>query len=104
MIFYTLLVKLRGMNESSSTLDLPSDQCSRDQICSRVTEAACVTAVDLDEEKTFGFAGKTVSFGTPVLVTVKVGDGGKSSSVTVNCEKMVISSMLVKEIKTALLQ
>ncbi|XP_031565931.1 AP-3 complex subunit beta-2-like [Actinia tenebrosa] len=96
--------KLRGMNETSLKLDLPSDRCTREEVCSRVKEAACVTPVDLDDEKTFGFAGKTICSGTPVLVTVKVGEGGKGSSVTVNCEKMVINSMLVKEIKTSLLQ
>lgn len=92
------------MNESSLKLDLPSDRCTREQVCSRVTEAACVTPVDLDEEKTFGFAGKTICSGTPVLVTVKVGEDGKGSCVTVNCEKMAINSMLGKEIKTSLLQ
>lgn len=91
------------MNESSTTVDIPSDNCSKQNICSRVLEAACVTPVDnLEGDNLYGFSGKTISSGTPVLVTVKVGQNGKGSSVTVNCEKMVISSMLGKEIGAAL--
>ncbi|KXJ22678.1 AP-3 complex subunit beta-2 [Exaiptasia diaphana] len=101
--FMSTQSKLRGMNESSTSVDIPSSNCTKQNICSRVLEAACVIPVDnLDGDNLYGFSGKTISSGTPVLVTVKVGQNGKGSSVTVNCEKMVISSMLGKEIGAVL--
>ncbi|KAK3745780.1 hypothetical protein QZH41_015967 [Actinostola sp. cb2023] len=102
--FLTTQSKLRGMNESSLSVDIPPSQTSRQDVCSRVVEAAWVTPVEnLEGENLYGFSGKTISSGTPVLITVKVAPSGNKSLVTVNCEKMAISSMLGKEIVTALL-
>lgn len=94
------------MNESSGKLEIPSSQTSEEQVCAKVKEAAAVTyigAAPLPEgAATYRFAGRTISGGTHVLVTVKVPSSGKDSLITVNCEKMAISSMLVKEIKQVL--
>lgn len=98
--------KLRGLNESSGTVDIPGNLNSEEVVCSKVKEAAAITyigATPLSEgASTYRFAARTISGGTHILVTVKVPVDGKSSSITVNCEKMAISSMLVKEIKQAL--
>lgn len=51
----------------------------------------------------YRFAGKTVSSGSLVLVTVAMKDGA-GAQLTVNCEKMVIGTMLVKDILQALSQ
>uniref|UniRef100_A0A671S2B7 AP-3 complex subunit beta C-terminal domain-containing protein n=1 Tax=Sinocyclocheilus anshuiensis TaxID=1608454 RepID=A0A671S2B7_9TELE len=51
----------------------------------------------------YRFAGKTVSSGCLVLVTVTTKEGG-GAQLTVNCEKMVIGTMLVKDILQALSQ
>lgn len=48
------------------------------------------------------FGGQTASGKALVLVSVFLSESGQESSVTVNCEKMVISSMLLKEIQSAL--
>lgn len=94
------------MNESSGKLDISSNLSFEEQVCAKVKEAAGVTyigATPLPEGvSTYRFAGCTISGGTHVLVTVKVPTNGRDSSITVNCEKMAISSMLVKEIKQAL--
>ncbi|PFX34388.1 AP-3 complex subunit beta-2 [Stylophora pistillata] len=104
--FLTKQGKLRGLNESSGTVDIPANLNSEEMVCSKVKEAAAITyigATSLSEgASTYRFAARTISGGTHVLVTVKVPVDGKSSSITVNCEKMAISSMLVKEIKQAL--
>ena len=106
MYLHTIAGKLRGLNESSGKLDISADQVSEDQLSSKVKEAAAVTYIGAtpiaEGASTYRFAGRTISGGTHVLVTVKVPAGGKDSSITVNCEKMAISSMLVKEIKQAL--
>lgn len=49
------------------------------------------------------FAGRTVTSGSLVLVTVATKEEG-AAQLTVNCEKMVIGTMLVKDILQALTQ
>lgn len=49
------------------------------------------------------FAGRTVTSGSLVLVTVATKEEG-SAQLTVNCEKMVIGTMLVKDVLLALTQ
>ena len=92
------------MNESSGKVDIPADVVS--DVSKKVLEAAGVTCIGAsglpDNETLHRFSARTISGRTHVLVTVKVPADGQASVVTVNCEKMVISSMLVKEIKLAL--
>jgi len=103
---HPLTGKLRGLNESSGKLDVSANIASEEQVCSKVKEGAAVTYIGSaplpEGASAYRFAGQTISGGTHVLVTVKVPADGKGSSITVNCEKMAISSMLVKEIKQAL--
>lgn len=98
--------KLRGLNENSGKLDIPADAASEEKVCSKLKEAAAVSYIGSehlpDNDSNYRFAGRTISGGTYVLVTVNVKASGKDCSITVNCEKMAISSMLVKEIKLAL--
>jgi len=105
-LYIYLAGKLRGLNESSGKLDIPNKLTSEEVVCSKVKEAAAVTyigAASLAEAvSTYRFAARTISGGTHVLVTIKVPANGQGGSITVNCEKMAISSMLVKEIKQAL--
>lgn len=49
------------------------------------------------------FAGRTVTSSSLVLVTVATKEEG-AAQLTVNCEKMVIGTMLVKDILLALTQ
>ena len=49
----------------------------------------------------FRFAGKTVHGGVILLITVTSSDTG-AGSLCVNCEKMVIGSMIFKQLKEAL--
>lgn len=51
----------------------------------------------------YRFAGRTVSSSSLVLVTVATKEEG-AAQLTVNCEKMVIGTMLVKDILLALTQ
>lgn len=94
------------MNENSGKLDIPADAASEENVCSKLKEAAAVSYIGSellpDGDSIYRFAGRTISGGTFVLVTVNVKASGKDCSITVNCEKMAISSMLVKEIKQAL--
>ncbi|XP_058264636.1 AP-3 complex subunit beta-2 isoform X2 [Hemibagrus wyckioides] len=95
--------QLMGMNEISEKLSL-GEKCQIDHIIiERVTATANLSRVPCGSEKECRFAGKTVSSGSLVLVTVARKEAGEAQ-LTVNCEKMVIGTMLVKDILHALTQ
>ncbi len=84
---------LKGMHETSGKLTSPSDATTAR---TAVMEAANVAQVPCVDPQMLKFASATFAAGLPVLVTVQLG-----SKVTVNSEKMVINSMLLKTIKAA---
>ncbi|XP_053092685.1 AP-3 complex subunit beta-2 isoform X4 [Pangasianodon hypophthalmus] len=95
--------QLMGMNEISEKLSL-GEKCQSDHaIIERVTATANLSRVPCGSEKECRFAGKTVSSGSLVLVTVARKEA-REAQLTVNCEKMVIGTMLVKDILHALTQ
>uniref|UniRef100_A0A671S182 AP-3 complex subunit beta n=1 Tax=Sinocyclocheilus anshuiensis TaxID=1608454 RepID=A0A671S182_9TELE len=93
--------KLMGMNEILEKLTLGEKCVNEHVIVERVTATANLSRVPCGSDKEF--AGKTVSSGCLVLVTVTTKEGG-GAQLTVNCEKMVIGTMLVKDILQALSQ
>ncbi len=92
--------RLAGMNENSCTVELPSGASDAKSVCGRVHEVANVLQVQTADDAVHRFAGKTASGGADALITVSVTNS--TAKVTVNCEKMVICSMLLKDLKTAL--
>ena len=88
------------MTENSATVDIPNKNNNAKAICNCVYEVANVLPVQASDENVYRFAGKTSSGGTDTLITVKVTES--KAKVTVNCEKMVICSMLLKDLKTSL--
>ncbi|KAL6474623.1 hypothetical protein MHYP_G00181840 [Metynnis hypsauchen] len=95
--------QLMGMNEISEKLTLGEKCLSEHAIVERVTSTANLSRVPCGSDKESRFAGKTVSSGSLVLVTVTRKEGA-GALLTVNCEKMVIGTMLVKDILQALTQ
>ncbi|XP_036432456.1 LOW QUALITY PROTEIN: AP-3 complex subunit beta-2 [Colossoma macropomum] len=108
--------QLMGMNEISEKLTLGEKCQSEHAIVERVTSTANLSRVPCGSDKESSppvppppsspvsrFAGKTVSSGSLVLVTVTRKEGA-GALLTVNCEKMVIGTMLVKDILQALTQ
>ncbi|XP_072554582.1 AP-3 complex subunit beta-2-like isoform X1 [Paramormyrops kingsleyae] len=95
--------QLAGMNEIKESLTL-SKSCKGDlTIMQRVTSVANLGRVSTASDKESRFAGKTVSSGSLVLVTVETKEY-RSTQLTINSEKMVIGAMLVKDILQALSQ
>ncbi|XP_067090649.1 AP-3 complex subunit beta-2 isoform X2 [Osmerus mordax] len=107
--------QLMGMNEISEKLTL-GERCQGEHtIVQRVTTAASLSRVPCGSDRecsppvppppmpTHRFAAKTVTSGSLVLVTVVARQEG-AAQLTVNCEKMVIGTMLVKDILQALTQ
>lgn len=92
--------KLRGMNEHSADVKLAVGGIDARTICQRVYECANVAAIPSSDPKVLRFAGQTLASQSLVLVTVKIQE--QKLSLCVNCEKMVIGSMLCNEIKSAI--
>uniref|UniRef100_A0A8C6LXJ0 AP-3 complex subunit beta n=1 Tax=Nothobranchius furzeri TaxID=105023 RepID=A0A8C6LXJ0_NOTFU len=93
--------QLMGMNELTEKLILDAKYRNEHAIVQRVTTAAHLSRVPCGSDNEF--AGRTVTSGSLVLVTVATGEEGVAQ-LTVNCEKMVIGTMLVKDILLALTQ
>jgi hypothetical protein len=90
--------KLRGMNESGGGVKLPSTACDTKSIIDRIYRAANMLQVPGSASTTLQFAGQTISGSSLMLLTVDT----NASSILVNTEKIVLGSMLLKEIKAAL--
>ncbi|XP_056203547.1 AP-3 complex subunit beta-2 isoform X1 [Falco biarmicus] len=95
--------KLTGMSEITEKLTLP-EKCQSDHaIVQQVTSAANVGRVPCGANNEYRFAAKTVTSGSLVLITLEQREGA-AAQLTVNSEKMVIGTMLVKDIIQALAQ
>lgn len=96
--------QLRGMNEHSATIETSLSKLAA--IRTKIFEVANVAAVnraDAGDDKLLLLVGQTMTSKSLVLISVeRCGDGNGSVLVTVNCEKMVVGSMLLNEIKTVL--
>ncbi|CAJ1056161.1 AP-3 complex subunit beta-2 isoform X6 [Xyrichtys novacula] len=95
--------QLMGMNEITEKLTLDEKCRNEHAIVQRVTTAANLSRVPCGSDKECRFAGRTVNSSSLVLVTVATKEEG-AAQLTVNCEKMVIGTMLVKDILLALTQ
>ncbi|NXS87789.1 AP3B2 protein, partial [Erpornis zantholeuca] len=95
--------KLMGMSEITEKLTLP-EKCQSDHtIVQQVTSAANVGRVPCGASNEYRFAAKTVTSGSLVLITLERREGS-TAQLTINSEKMVIGTMLVKDIIQALAQ
>ncbi|KAM5291286.1 AP-3 complex subunit beta-2 isoform 1-T1 [Glossophaga mutica] len=95
--------KLTGMNEITEKLTLP-DTCRSDHIVvQKVTATANLGRVPCGTSDEYRFAGRTLTSGSLVLLTLVSRPPGPAQ-LTVNSEKMVIGTMLVKDVVQALTQ
>ncbi|NWZ90102.1 AP3B2 protein, partial [Nesospiza acunhae] len=95
--------KLMGMSEITERLTLPEKCRSDHTIVQQVTSAANVGRVPCGASNEYRFAAKTVTSGSLVLITLERREGS-TAQLTINSEKMVIGTMLVKDIIQALTQ
>ncbi|NWV80694.1 AP3B2 protein, partial [Dasyornis broadbenti] len=95
--------KLMGMSEITEKLTLPEKCWSDHAIVQQVTSAANVGRVPCGASNEYRFAAKTVTSESLVLITLERREGS-AAQLTINSEKMVIGTMLVKDIIQALAQ
>ncbi|XP_045591832.1 AP-3 complex subunit beta-2 isoform X2 [Procambarus clarkii] len=94
--------KLRGMNELSGSVNLSSSNQDVKNLVNRVYETANLRQVQCASNTILKFGGQTASGKALVLVCLSISQDRLDASITVHCEKMVISSMLLKDIQSAL--
>ncbi|XP_004398314.1 PREDICTED: AP-3 complex subunit beta-2 isoform X1 [Odobenus rosmarus divergens] len=95
--------KLTGMSEVTEKLTLP-DTCRSDHIVvQKVTTIANLGRVPCGASDEYRFAGRTLTSGSLVLLTLDARPTG-AAQLTINSEKMVIGTMLVKDVVQALTQ
>ncbi|XP_035377387.1 AP-3 complex subunit beta-1 isoform X1 [Electrophorus electricus] len=92
--------KLQGMNESSATIAMTPESITSQPLHRKVVNMANVGVVPSGQNNVHRFAAKLVSSGALVLVCVVQKDSG--AQLTVNTEKTIIGSMLLRELQTVL--
>uniref|UniRef100_A0A665TP96 AP-3 complex subunit beta n=1 Tax=Echeneis naucrates TaxID=173247 RepID=A0A665TP96_ECHNA len=95
--------KLQGMNETSQTVTMATANTSSQAISKQVLSVANVGVVSSSQSNFHRFAGRTVSSGALVLVTLEMKESS-SAQLTINTEKSVMASMLLRDLKQALAQ
>lgn len=97
--------KLRGMSESSCKISLRSEFCDKRQLQSKIYEVSNVASIFQSESTdVLLFAGQTMSSKSLVLISIVLTDETKQAALTVNCEKLVVGSILMNEIKDSIKQ
>jgi len=96
--------KLRGMTEAHCKIPLKAELCDRRSLQMKLYEVANVASMMHAEagDLLLLFAGQTMNSKSLVLITIQLEDDCKVASLTVNCEKLVVGSILMNEIKDAI--
>ncbi|XP_045922089.1 AP-3 complex subunit beta-1 isoform X2 [Micropterus dolomieu] len=95
--------KLLGMNETSVTITMATANTSSQAISKQVLSVANVGVVSSSQNDFHRFAGRTVSSGALVLVSLELKEAC-TALLTINTEKSVMASMLLRDLKQALSQ
>ncbi|XP_029505955.2 AP-3 complex subunit beta-1-like isoform X1 [Oncorhynchus nerka] len=95
--------KLLGMNESSATITMAAENMTSQPISRPVATVANLGVVPSSQDNVHRFAGKTASSGAVVLVMVELRESS-TALITINTEKSVMGSMLLRDLKLALAQ
>uniref|UniRef100_A0A8C9YKS0 AP-3 complex subunit beta n=1 Tax=Sander lucioperca TaxID=283035 RepID=A0A8C9YKS0_SANLU len=95
--------KLLGMNETSATITMATANTSSQAISKQVLCAANVGVVSSSANNFHRFAGRTVSSRALVLVSLELKESS-TALLTINTEKSVMASMLLRDLKQALAQ
>uniref|UniRef100_A0A3Q3KX14 AP-3 complex subunit beta n=1 Tax=Mastacembelus armatus TaxID=205130 RepID=A0A3Q3KX14_9TELE len=95
--------KLLGMNETLATVTMATANASSQAINTQVLSVANVGVVSSSHNSLHRFAGRTVSSGALVLVSLELKESS-TALLTINTEKSVMASMLLRDLKQALSQ
>uniref|UniRef100_A0A1A7YUY3 AP-3 complex subunit beta n=1 Tax=Iconisemion striatum TaxID=60296 RepID=A0A1A7YUY3_9TELE len=93
--------KLLGMNETSAAITMTTANTSSQTISKQVLSVANVGVAPSSQNNFHRFAGRTVSSGALVLVSLELKESS-SALLTINTEKSIMASMLLRDLKQAL--
>lgn len=103
MMFKEERNKLRGMSESSCKVSLRAEFHDKRQLLTRIYEIANVASINhSDSVDLLLLAGQTMCSKSLVLISIDFESETKTATLTVNCEKLVVGSILMNEIKDAI--
>ncbi|XP_071378649.1 AP-3 complex subunit beta-1 isoform X2 [Centroberyx affinis] len=94
--------KLLGMNETSATITMAAEKASSQALSKQVLSVANVGVVSSGQNDFHRFAGRTVSSGALVLVSLELRESS-TALLTINTDKSVMASML-RDLKQVLAQ
>ncbi|CAF1526244.1 unnamed protein product [Rotaria magnacalcarata] len=98
------LVNLRGMNEINDSINLSETQMGKlnfTSIQAKVLQCAHVSSVPSGSgtSTTYRFSGQTISSKALVLISVQLNIPELTVNLTINSDRIVLATMLLKEIK-----
>ncbi|XP_055335329.1 AP-3 complex subunit beta-2-like isoform X2 [Paramacrobiotus metropolitanus] len=99
--FDTAKGNLSGLNENFASVELSSGLQNKNAITNLVLDTANVGPLPSNDgsAETLLFVGQTISSASPLLISVVT--KFPKCTITVNCEKVIVGSMMLKEIKDA---
>ncbi|XP_076039597.1 adaptor related protein complex 3 subunit ruby isoform X2 [Oratosquilla oratoria] len=92
--------KLRGMNEMTGKVTLETQETK--SLIDKIYQTANLRQVVTASTDILKFGGQTTSGKSLVLVSLAIPESKEPASLTINCEKMVVSSMLLKDFQEML--
>lgn len=93
--------KLRGMNEHTCRFAANLHKSSADSVCERVFQNMNVACVGKTLDQ-YRFCGETLGSKSLVLISVSPVKDTDQLEIVVNCEKMVVGSIILNEMKNCL--
>jgi hypothetical protein len=101
--FNKLQAGLKGMNEMSVVVDeLTHAQFMAKDLNRRLLDAVNMCQIPSSHQETIKYTGLTSSSKMPLLVSLFFASGTGKCHVNVNCEKIVLANMFIKEVKQLL--
>ena len=101
--FNKLQAKLKGMNEINGTIDeLAHAQFISKNLNTKLLENVSMCQIPSSQQDTIKFAALTFATKTPLLLSLYFAGNSKKCQINVNCEKIVLANMFLKEIKQLL--
>lgn len=94
--------RLRGMNEHTATIDTQKDTLAIRKNILNASNVGVISSSQNGDSESMLFAGQTMSSQSLVLITVERNRSTEKVTIIVNCEKMVVGSMLLNEIKNSI--
>ncbi|RNA11859.1 AP-3 complex subunit beta-2 [Brachionus plicatilis] len=100
--FMKLQARLKGMNEVNGFVqNFTHSQFISKDFGTKILEGVNVCQIPSSQQDSMKYAGFSASGKTPILLSLFFADDGKCF-INVNCEKIVLANMLIKEVKQIL--